>query len=119
MLNRFNCLNDPVNKIDQYGLNPAAIQYVIDFGYGFFDPGPPPPTPGGATGWAARQFINEIVDLDDLSSFMWEAYYKEHLNRNWRNDPTSPYYEGLTKLDPFPQSILDSLLEPIPEPNPC
>lgn len=84
-----------------------------------------PPTPGGAAGWAARQFINEIVDLDDLSSFMWEAYYKEHLNRNWRNDPTSPYYEPkpmFIELDPFPQSILDSLMEPIPEPpkpNPC
>ena len=93
-------LNNPVLRIDPDGLYVQYIQFAIDFSEGFLTPGPPPPTPGGQAGFAARQSLEEIIDFDSVAvsiekgaSYAWESYYKEHINRNWRNDPTDPYYE--------------------------
>ena len=97
-------LNDPVLRIDPDGLYVQYIQFAIDFAEGFLTPGPPPPTPGAQAGFAVRQSLEEMIDFDNVAesiekgaSYAWESYYKEHINRNWRNDPTDPYYEPLYK----------------------
>ena len=86
------CLNDPVNAIDPTGkflvagstlliylYGPAIVTTAVstayvfapyapavaDFFMGFFDPGPPPMTPCGVAGTAARKGFDKIIDGDD------------------------------------------------------
>ena len=33
------------------------------------------------------------VFLSEIAADMWEAYYKENINRNWKKDPSDPYFE--------------------------
>jgi hypothetical protein len=89
--------------IDPDGRNPTLYEHFSDFFEGFIAPGPPPQTPGGALGWATREILNNLgFDLDacagkskDFLSDGWEAYYKRHINPNWRWDTRDPYYPGL------------------------
>ena len=82
-------LNDPINCIDPTGeilvsgltligyvygptiataVTTAVYQYgqyipvAIDFIQGLIVPGPPPPTPGGVAGYAAREIVDEILN---------------------------------------------------------
>ncbi|MBI5896212.1 MAG: RHS repeat-associated core domain-containing protein [Desulfobacterales bacterium] len=94
--------NNPTNVVDPNGLNPAMCEFAADFTTGFLAPGPPPPTWGGAAGYAAREMVNGMgIDVDavldslpDILADMWEAYYKQNFNPNWRFDYYGPYYPG-------------------------
>jgi hypothetical protein len=75
---------------------------IIDFASGFIIPGPPPATYLGYLGTLSRNFLDNTIGLNSLindtfdyagqlSSSIWEAYYKRHINPNWENDPLDPY----------------------------
>jgi len=89
------CLNDPVNLTDSRGLNPAIREFFVDFSNGFLVPGPPPPTFGGATGFFAREVSDQLGITETFEKsipYLLESYWKGHINRTWRNDPSDPYY---------------------------
>ena len=122
--------NNPKCNIDPYGLfGPAAQQFVADFAEGFLSPTTPPPTLGGAAGYGAR-WLSDETGLTDVVvegiPYMWESYYKTHLNPNWRNDPNDPYYPHKDKPEeyywtaPPEETTLTDLLQNFSYPNnPC
>ncbi len=66
--------NNPVNKIDPNGLNPALYEALSDFASGFLVPGPPPPTPAGAAGWWVRDRFDAFVDIDKVANHLKDAW---------------------------------------------
>jgi RHS repeat-associated protein len=102
------CLNDPINRIDTEGYIPIPPGAATDMAGGIA-PGPPPVTSiYGPAMFFAVLLIDKVIGLDNIADFikdtassMWESYYKEDINRNWANDPYSPYYVPKYKQGEF------------------
>lgn len=75
---------------------PVAIrQAAPNYVKGFLEPGPFPWTKSGFLGYGTREALDRTGLTDamvDQIPLVWEAYYKDSLNPNWRNDPTDIYY---------------------------